>query len=123
MALGACSGDRRVIEGVSYPGRSAFTEQLDIQVFREGGTTLAFTNTSARAFGPSRVWLNMWYSREIPGLAVGETVRAHIGTFRDEHGDAMRAGGFFATRAAEPIALAELESEGKLFRLVYVRTD
>lgn len=118
----SCSNAPRVIEGVSYPSRPKAIPQLDIQVFREDdGTTLALTNTSARAFGPSRIWLNMWYSLEVPGLAIGETLRAPISEFRDEHGDAIRAGGFFATRPAEPIALAELESGGALYRLVYIR--
>ncbi len=73
---------------------------------------------------PSVLWFNMWFSRPIDGLAPGETLRFHLREFTDEHGQAFRAGGFFATREPERLVLAELETdEGRgpvLLRLIVV---
>lgn len=103
-----------------YPDR---VETLDIQVFRQS-KHVKLTNTTATAYGPSVLWLNAWYSRPIDGLAVGETLRLPLKSFRDEHAYAFRGGGFFAVEKPERLALAELEIEREGFpvflRLVVV---
>ena len=66
----------------------------------------------------------MWYSRHIEGMEPGQTLRFRLREFEDQHGQAFRAGGFFATREPERMVLAELETvEGAgpvLLRLVVV---
>ncbi len=106
---------------MSYPTSASRGPLMDIHVFREDdGGTIALTNTTAREVGPSRLWLNGWFSREIPGLAVGETIRLEVSSFIDEHGKAMRGGGFFATRAGEKAVLAEIEAEGVIYPIVAI---
>jgi hypothetical protein len=97
---------------------------LDIQVFK-GDTTLKLTNTTATNFGPSTIWLNSYFSRPIDGLAVGETIKLGLSGFRNEHSEAFRSGGFFASEFPERVVLAELETmeqAGKpiLLRLIVV---
>ncbi|MGX7835935.1 hypothetical protein ACWKSR_12365, partial [Campylobacter fetus subsp. venerealis] len=74
-------------------------------------TEIVLTNTTGAALPRGRLWLNNWYSREFEGLAVGETATLRLSGFRDEFGGEFRAGGFFATRAAEPVVAAQVEPE------------
>ncbi len=91
-----------------YPGAKRIDRVVDAQVLREE-TEIVLTNTTAAALPPGRLWLNNWYSREFEGLAIGETVTLGLSGFRDEFGGGFRAGGFFATRAAEPVVAAQVE--------------
>ncbi|MEM9064567.1 MAG: hypothetical protein AAGB51_03660 [Planctomycetota bacterium] len=109
--LAGCSlSDRSDADYRPYPYELAQAETLDIQVFLNP-TTIEFTNTTARAFGASRVWLNQRYSREINGLDVGETKVLSLGEFRDRFGDEFPGSGFFATERPERLVLAQLETE------------
>lgn len=94
--------------GARYPYTSEQAEVLDVQVFLQP-TELVFTNSTARSFGPTRVWLNQRFSREIDGIDVGQTVRIDLAGFRDEFGERWRGGGFFATEQPERLVLAQLE--------------
>ena len=82
---------------------------LDIQVIKHD-TTLEFTNTTARTFGPATLWLNSYFSRPIDGLAVGQTLTLPLSSFRNEHSEKFRGGGLFAAEAPEKLVLAELET-------------
>lgn len=81
---------------------------LDIQVFRRQ-TEIELTNTTARSFGPSTLWLNARFSRPIDGFAVGQTLLLKLSDFKDEFGDSFRGGGFLATERPERLALAEIQ--------------
>lgn len=105
-------------EGPTYPGTQQ-TRVLDVQVFRDE-TQIRFTNTSARTFGPCRMWLNQWYSRELDGLAAAETVTLNLGEFRDRYGAPFRAGGFFATERPDRLVLAQIEENNEIVGLVVV---
>ncbi|TVQ33271.1 MAG: hypothetical protein EA376_02735 [Phycisphaeraceae bacterium] len=118
--LGGCAS-AEIRGGRPYPSQLERLTPLDIQVFRDvGPRELRLTNTSARSLGPSRLWINAWYSASVEPLEVGQTISVHISRFRDEHGERIRGGGFFAARAPEPIVLAELETDGGLRPIVYV---
>lgn len=104
-----CSG---VPEPVPYARAYPAVRQsqtLNIQVFRSV-KHLELTNTTARSFGPSTLWLNARFSRPIDGLAVGQTLRLPLEEFRDEYSDVFRGGGFFSTEAPERLVLAQIES-------------
>lgn len=109
-ALTGCSGIQPIVEAPAYPQAAPLGETLNIQVFREG-TRLRFTNTTARAFGPSTLWLNRWYSRDIAALAPGESFEFPLRDFKDRYGEAFRAGGFFAIERADILAVAELHTK------------
>ena len=124
--LAGCSGIQPIVEGPAYPQAATPGETLNIQVFREG-TRLHFTNTTARAFGPSTLWLNRWYSRDIAALAPGESFQFPLRDFKDPYGEPFRAGGFFAIERADTLAVAELhtaspESAPTILPLVVVQT-
>ncbi|HZW09944.1 MAG TPA: hypothetical protein VFF69_08575 [Phycisphaerales bacterium] len=110
-----------------YPRQLAQGEVLDIQVIRSPETVLTMTNTTARTFGPSTVWINGRYSRPILGMAPGETLRLDLYEFRDEFGEKFRAGGFFATKKPDQVVHAQLETiengETKMIGLVVVGQD
>lgn len=101
--------------GPAYPQTVKQGEVLDVQVFRDV-TTLRFTNTTTRDFGPCTVWLNKRYSLPIEGFNSGQTIELDLTAFVDEFGDTYRAGGFFAQRDPAPVVLAQIETsdaEGK----------
>ena len=71
--LGGCHGaPKAVANGRAYPDMKQ-KEALNIQVFRRT-KTIEFTNTTAREFGPSTLWLNGRFSRTIDGLAIGQSM-------------------------------------------------
>lgn len=109
-ASGCASSPVPVTYARPYPGDISQRETLNIQVFRST-FHVEFTNTTARVFGPSTLWLNARFSRPIDGLAVGQTLRLPLRDFRDEYSEAFRAGGFFATEIPERLVLAQLETK------------
>lgn len=82
---------------------------LDIQVARSGRHA-SMTNTTAREFGPSTVWINRWYCLPIDSFRIGETVTLPLFEFVDMYSYTFRAGGFFATENPDTIVSCELES-------------
>jgi hypothetical protein len=107
-----------------YPGDLKQSQVLDVQVFRHTHD-LEFTNTSAKAFGQSTLWINERFSKPIGSLAVGETLKIPLSEFRDEFSIPFRSGGFFATEAPDRLVLAQIEvpsAEGKptLYGLVVI---
>lgn len=109
--LCGCSAGGKVDYARDYPRVAQAGPTLDIQVFRTA-KHIELTNTTARKIGPSTIWLNSWYSRPIPGLGVGETVRLALADFRDVNSEAFRGGGFFAAERPDRLVRAELETVG-----------
>ena len=93
----------------AYPEGLARAGTLDIQVVRSG-TRMTMTNTTARSLGAGTVWLNMQWSRPIPGFASGETLTLELSEFLNEYGERFRAGGFFASERPDSIALTQVET-------------
>lgn len=115
----SCSPGRDpALAGPAYPDK-AQTRTLDIQVVRSP-TTITLTNTTARAYGHSRLWLNRYYSHEIDALGVGQTIELTLSAFRDQSGEPFRSGGFFATRKPQRVQQVQLETEDGLVGLVAV---
>jgi hypothetical protein len=94
-------------------------QTLDIQVVRSE-TDVTLTNTTARSFGRSRLWINRWYSREIESFGVGETLELQLSSFRDIYGESFRAGGFWATREPQRVELVQLETADSMLGLIAV---
>lgn len=121
--LPACSSTPKTItEGEMYPTAIHHTASIDIQVFRHD-TDIEFTNTTARAFGPSTLWLNGRFSHPVDALAIGQTLKLPLKSFKDEFGEPFRGGGFFATQRPERLALAELQTGNDLLGLVVVGNE
>lgn len=120
VAFPGCTSNRDPnLAGPEYPAVKKQMQTLDIQVVRsETGVTL--TNTTARSFGRSRLWINRWYSREIESLGVGETLELPLNSFRDIYGESFRAGGFWATREPQRVELVQLETADSMLGLVAV---
>jgi hypothetical protein len=118
-ALPACArGPNPDLAGPTYPlidqGKT-----LDIQVVRDE-TIIRLTNTTVRPFADARLWINRWYSLPIERFDVGQTLELSLWDFRDEHGEAFEAGGFFATRRPDRLVLAQLQQGEELLGLVVV---
>ena len=92
-----------------YPEDAKAGPVLDVQVFRDV-TTLKFTNTTTKDFGPSVIWLNKRFSLAIAGFASGDSVELDLREFVDEFGDTYRAGGFFSQREPAPVVLVQVET-------------
>ena len=95
--------------GPSYPNELPRGTVAPVQVFREVAT-LRMTNTTARAFGPGRLWLNQQHSAPVGAFEPGDTLELDLRDFVDEFGEVYRAGGFFAQRDPAPVVLVEIES-------------
>ncbi|MBL8990248.1 MAG: hypothetical protein JNJ48_01570 [Phycisphaerae bacterium] len=113
-----CSQNAAIIEGPQYP-ETRQSATLDVHVLRDE-TRISLTNTTANAIPACRMWLNQWYSRDFPGLGVGQTVTIDLSEYKDQYGRAFRAGGFFATERAEWLVQAQLEIDGRVIGLVVV---
>lgn len=125
IALSGCaSPPQTIIENPAYPGDRQQGPTLDIQVVRDG-TRISLTNTTARNFGPFTLWLNRRFARELPGLAVGQSLELGLAEFQDQWGDRFRAGGFFATERPERLAKAEIDLRdgSPLLGLVVIRGE
>ncbi len=107
------------MEGADYPSALKQSRTLDVQVTRNE-TEISLTNTTAAPLPPGTMWINAWYAREFPGLAVGESLTLNLRDFKDRFGDQFRAGGFWATDRPDRLALAQLESGGELLGLIVV---
>ena len=114
LAAGAsvtgCARSAAFTERAPYPESLTVLPPSNIQLYRQG-RTITLSNTTARPFGASTIWLNKWFSRDIKSLAIGESMTLTLGEFTDEYGDAFKGGGFFATTAPERIVHAELETQ------------
>lgn len=120
LAVGACSPRQdAALAGPEYPEAKVQSRTLDIQAVRTK-TTIRITNTTARAYGKSRLWINRWYSAPIESLAVGESIELRQDSFRDQYGEAFRGGGFFATRKPMKVDLVQLETEEGMVGLIAV---
>lgn len=110
--LGGCQlfRETRAAEpGPSYPIDLPRGTVAPVQVFREV-TKLRMTNTTARTFGPGRLWLNQEHSLEVGVFEPGDTWELDLRGFVDEFGDLYRAGGFFAQRDPAAVVLVEIET-------------
>lgn len=117
--LTACSGPDKVDDARPYPAKPQRT-CVDVQVAREQ-TSIRLTNTSARAFPESTMWLNAQYAATVPAIGVGDSVTLDLARFRNEFSEPFRAGGFFATERPDAIVLAQIELEDEMFGLVVVQ--
>jgi hypothetical protein len=109
--LGACrSAPSKVDYARPFP---ALAQQgsVNVQVVRKV-TKIELTNTTARDFGSSTLWINSRFARPVPSFKVGETLTLDLREFRDEHNDAFRAGGFFAAEPPDTVALVQIETAG-----------
>ncbi|MFN7020462.1 MAG: hypothetical protein ACK4WH_03935 [Phycisphaerales bacterium] len=118
LAGGCSSGPNPDLAGPTYPdivqGRT-----LDIQVIRDE-TIIRLTNTTVKSYKDARLWINRWYSKPVESFEVGQTLELSLWDFRDEHGEAFQAGGFFAMRRPTPLAQAQLEVGDEILGLVVV---
>lgn len=123
ITLGACqSGSMADANAPMYPEEKTQGTTLDIQVVRDD-TSISLTNTTSRAFGRSRLWINRWFSRDIEQFDVGQTLTFDLTEFRDQYGEAFQAGGFFATKKPDPVVLAQLETADSMVGLVVVNNS
>ncbi len=104
----------------AYPDGAVQSRVVDAQAYRDG-TDLVVTNTTAERWAAGTVWLNGQFSRKIDGLDLGEAVRLPLGEFRNEHGEAFRAGGFFSTERPDTVVLVQLEQGEELVGVVVVQ--
>jgi hypothetical protein len=117
-----CASDGERATARPYPSGQR-VRTLDIQAERLD-TRLVMTNTSARAFGPSTVWVNASYAREIEAFPIGASLDLDLAEFVDEFGNHFRAGGLFATRRPDDVVLVEIEdAAGDIYGLIVVRDE
>ncbi len=99
--------------GPAFPEALVQQRTLDIQIRRDV-RTISLTNTTAADLPAGRMWLNKWFSREMPdGLGVAQSASFDLGEFVDEFGERFRGGGFFASDDPDDLVLAQYEAENE----------
>lgn len=114
----ACSGPSKIDYARPYPAKTQ-NQSIDVQLRRDE-TTVFVTNTSARDFPESTLWLNAQFARPLPPLGVGQSVSFDLSSFRNQYSEPFKAGGFFATERPDTIVLAQIELESEFVGLVVV---
>ncbi|MCC6951424.1 MAG: hypothetical protein IT433_08250 [Phycisphaerales bacterium] len=110
--LCGCAARAPEASGRVFPATTPQASVADVHVFRDG-TSIRLTNTTAKAYGPCVLWVNRAFSRELPGLAVGETLELDLREFIDEHGARFRAGGFFSAEPPKRVVLVQIAEAGE----------
>lgn len=110
LLLVGCSQARvQSLDGHAYPDGVAQDAVLDVQLV-QSPQTVSFTNTTPRPLGPGWLWINGWYSAELPEVGIGESIEIPLRDFENEFGEAPRAGGFWAGRDATRVIHAQIET-------------
>ncbi len=126
LMLSGCASEQR-LDGPTYPIQTQ-GRTLDVQVRRDV-TEITMINTTSSPIPPGRMWINAWFSREFPGLGVGDRLTLDLYDFKDRYNVAFNGGGFFATQRPDRVMQAQVhangsaESPGELIGLVVVRGD
>lgn len=115
-----CSAFAPAHDARAYPQGVDQSRVVDVQAFRDG-TDLVISNTTAERWEPGTIWLNGQFSRGFDGLDIGEVIRVPLGSFRNEQGEAFRAGGFFSTERPDTVVLVQLEQGEELIGVVVVQ--
>jgi len=110
-SLGACRSRPSAVDYARPFPPLAQQASVNVQVVRKT-TKIELTNTTARDFGKSTLWINSRFAHPIEEFKVGQTLSLDLSDFRDEHNDAFRAGGFFAAEPPDKIALVQMETVG-----------
>jgi hypothetical protein len=118
--LAGCGVFQPSHEARAYPAGAVQSRVVDVQAYRDR-TELVVTNSTAERWSAGTVWLNGQFSQQIGGLDIGQTMRLPLGRFRNEHGEAFRAGGFFSTERPDTVVLVQLEQDEELIGVVVVQ--
>ncbi|MCP3906117.1 MAG: hypothetical protein GY715_21040 [Planctomycetes bacterium] len=97
---------------------------VDMQAFRDG-QHIEIVNSTARSYRDFDLWINQRYMRHVKALPAGDTLRLHLGSFYDERGEQLNAGGFFATRTPTPVRLVQIQVDDtqSLIGLITIRAE
>jgi hypothetical protein len=115
--LGCASGKHSA--GPEFPSIAIAATPLDVQVIRDE-THISLTNTTATSFADATMWVNRWFSRDLPKLDAGESITLDLREFRDSSGDVFRAGGFFATKKPTPLVACHIQQGDQWYSLTVV---
>ena len=107
LAVASCASDQ-TLDGPTYPTLTQGAT-VDVQVQRDS-TDIVMTNTTAKPLPAGRMWINAWFSREFPGLGVGQSLTLDLFDFKDRYNVAFNGGGFFATQRPDRVMQAQIQS-------------
>lgn len=119
--LTGCHHSARIAADRQYPTAKDHGVGADIQVTRDV-TTISFTNTTAQNLPEGAIWANSAFSRDFPGLGVGESITLNLAEFHNRNGEAFRAGGFFSTERPDVLVRVQIEGENELIGLTVIDT-
>lgn len=114
-----CHPEAKIDALEKFPQAKDRGASADIQVTRDV-TTISFTNTTAQDLPEGVVWVNSAFSREFPGLGVGESITLSLGEFRNRYGETFRAGGFFSTERPDVLVRVQVETVDELVGLTVI---
>lgn len=119
LLMAACAGKPpEIVDGPVYPSVLQ-SSVVDIQVIRDG-TKATLTNTTANTYTDARLWINQWFSHELPTFKPGDTLTLELAEFKDRYGNELRAGGFWAVDNPTKLVLMQIEQGDKLTGLIVI---
>ena len=91
-----------------YPMELHVQNSIPIQVIRTD-QYVDIVNSTADDYNDATLWVNQRYSKELPPLRAGSTMRLNLWYLRDDYGEQFNAGGVWRTDQPTPLVLAELQ--------------
>jgi hypothetical protein len=117
--LGGCRAGSKIDAERTYPIEKSQTAAVDVQVIRNE-TQITMVNTTAQPLPAGTIWINGQFSHAFDGLTPGSRTTMSLKEFRNEYGEAFRAGGFFATQRSSDLVMAQIETDTHMIGLVVV---
>ncbi len=96
-----------------YPMELHVQNSVPIQVIRTD-QYIEIVNSSADDYNNATLWVNQRYSKEIPPLLAGATMRINLWYLYDDFGENFNAGGVWRTDQPTPLVIAELQTSNDL---------
>jgi hypothetical protein len=92
-----------------YPMELHVQDSVPIQVIRQE-EYVDIVNSTADDYNNATLWVNQRYSKEIPALEAGATMRINLWSLHDSYGEQFNAGGVWRTDEPTQLVLAELQT-------------
>ena len=96
-----------------YPMELHVQNSVPIQVIRTD-QFIDIVNSTADDYNNATLWVNQRYSKELPPLRAGATMRINLWYLYDNFGENFNAGGVWRTDEPTPLVIAELQTSNEL---------
>ena len=111
LSLAACQNPsgNPALATKPYPMELHESDSVSIQVHRSD-EFLEIVNSTAVDYENPTLWINQQFSKELPSIPAGSTLKVNLWSLRDSYGEQFNAGGILRTDEPTPVIIAELQT-------------